>query len=194
MEHDKRVKRNEYNPNSGLLVVPETRNEHSETEARTGAPSTTPRTNLPLGNGLATFLTKKRPEHSSTIDSSSSKKRRRSDQHGGTMYRGIVRLLPKTVPEYTGNLGVYCTTMTTPPSYQCFVTMVDASNVGLPVLVTGTAGDVLFDLPAKVAVLDGHRQTPFDTNVAWMVSIQSVWKRSKEFFILKAIERIDSGS
>ena len=182
-EHDGRVRRNEYNPASGLL--PSSQKELLRRDAPLEFPSHQV-TNLPLGNGLAAFAKKKQSTLLSTTGQQS--KKRRMD--AGSLYEGIVRLLPSTVPKYEGNLAVYCNTTSIPPLYQCFVPMVDASNLSLPVLVAGAVGDTLFGVPASVACMYGRRETPFDSNVAWKVCIQGVWKGSKVFFVLKEIEQV----
>lgn len=183
-EHDRRVKRNEYNPASGLLPTSQsTLSRPVDPPAAVVPPSAA--TRLPLGDGLAAFVQNKRPESSKSNRPS---KKRRKDS--GTLYKGIVRLLSSTVPKYAGNLAVYCNTTSAPPLYQCFVTMMDASNISLPVLVAGTVGNRLFGVSADEAVKNGCRDSPYDTNVAWKVSIQGVWKGSKEFFILKDIEQV----
>jgi hypothetical protein len=68
--------------------------------------------------------------------------------------------------------------------------MMDASNISLPVLVAGPVGNRLFGVSAEEAAKNRYRDAPYDTNVAWKVSIQGVWKGSKEFFILKDIEQV----
>ena len=182
-EHDGRVRRNEYNPASGLL--PSSQKELLRRELPVPLPSNA--TNLRLGKGLADFAKKKLSTPSETGQQS---KKRRID--AGLLYEGIVRLLPTTFPKYEGNLAVYCNTTSIPPQYQCYVTMADASNFSLPVLVAGTVGDTLFGVPAPVACMNGCRETPFDSKVAWKVCIQGVWKGTKAFFVLKRIEPLPS--
>jgi hypothetical protein len=180
-EHDRRVKRNEYNPASGLLPT-----QSRQPTGLTVQPAIAV-TSLGLGEGLATFLKNKRPKLSNKNDRPTKKSR----EEQGTVYSGVVRLLQTTVPKFQGNLAVYCNTTSTPPMYQCFVTVADASGISLPVLVSGPVGERLFGIPAQHAASNTHqREVPFDTNVAWKVSILSVWKGSKKFFVLKDVERV----
>lgn len=194
-EHQKRARRNEYNPISGLLPLSILQKEAARTAARDAAllsnnSSAGQVITLSLGNGLTAFSSKP------FEDMNRRPRKKRKKQNESIIYKGKVRLLEETCPPFNGDLGVYCpkTAPTGTPIYRCLVTVADESERSLQVIVPHPVAEKLFGVPAADAVKGGFcRDAPFDTKAAWHVTIiQNLLAEGKRFFVLHDIEKVAS--
>lgn len=162
-EHNKRVRRKEFNLSSSVLSAirpPPVTSSGDEEEHENS---------LRLGNGLAEFI------HSSTTT---------------TAYEGIVQVVEPTLPEYQGDLSIYPTQTSTGYIYRCIVTIADESAC-IQVIVPNSSGEVLFGMPAAEAAKGARRKEPFNSQIAWSACLQAVHSRGQRFFILKSIRPVD---
>lgn len=171
-QHDTRVWKQEFNLSSGLLpvVLP---------------PVSSPRG--PIGGAPTTSISKQRTELGSGLAAFASRTKATPSR-----YQGIVKLMEPTIPEFKGNLKVYCTRNKAGGScsYRFVVTVADQSTY-IQVLVSDKAAEIILGLPAKEAAGGVFRKSPFDTKVAWNATIQSVQNRGQRFFVLLDLLRED---
>lgn len=176
--HDERVKLKQYNPTSGLLpiAIPPPRRPSTETTPESAAPAANPppeampveRAPVPVegvGKDLAAFI------------SAGTRAKR---------FKGVVQLLQPTIPEFKGNLKVYCVGNASGFAYRCVITVADASTF-TKVLVPDPIAETIFGIPASKAVGGIRRSEPFDSNVSYEVTIQTVEKGGQRFFVLMCI-------
>lgn len=184
-EHQKRVERNEYNVASGLLptII------NQATRKTSGDHLHASRYSLRLGSGLKEFAsrvtTPKVIQH-----------RQHPMTKGKTQlefsYTGVVRLVEPTLPQFMGNLQVYCIHhKNSTPTYRCAMTVTDESSMSIQVIVPHHLAERIFGVPATVAARGNHlRAAPYDTSAAWDVSLCSALKNGRRYFIMTEIEKM----
>lgn len=170
-QHNKRLKRKEYNRESGLCPLSLSNDQGAIT------------TSIPLGTGLADYLAKSLEPPTPEGRMPRSKKFNKED-----LFSGIVRLVEPTFPEFEGDLQVFCYNRNGKNVYQCSMTVTDASSVSLEVIVPNHLAERIFGIPATEAVQGNQcKENLFDADAAWKVSIYGVVKAGQRFFVMTDI-------
>ncbi len=190
-EHDKRVKRKEYNVQSGLL--PSSYPSGCETISNGPPPRSSFSISIPLGNGLFDFASRVVAPKVHQERRLSSKKSKRVSEN---CYKGIVQIVEPTFPEFKGNLQVYCSNdKSSTPVYRCAMTVTDESSISLQVIVLPHLAERIFGVPAIEAARGKHRRVaPFDTDAAWKVSLYSTLKEGRRYFVMTDLEQVSESN